>query len=85
MDVERLQRLSRQILADVLSVGSVLTAGPVWSATQEGELLDAVEGRLHALLQHHGHETDAEVAARFRQAHPELFQGPPQGGGKPGG
>jgi len=77
LDVERLQRLSRQILADVLSVGSVLTAGPVWSATHEG--------RLHALLQHHGHETDAEVAARFRQAHPELFQGPPQGGGKPGG
>ena len=75
MDSTRSQRLARQILADILSVGSAVSAGPVWSAEQEAEVLDVVAVRLHALLQHHGHESDPDVTARFRAEHPDLFAG----------
>jgi hypothetical protein len=91
VDGERLGRLSRRILADVLSIGSAATAGPVWSPEQEGELLEAIRARLHPLLERHGHEGDDAVARRFRQAHAGLYQGqgqeagpqPPEGAGKP--
>jgi len=76
VDAQRVKRLARLIAADILSVGSALSAGPVWSAGQEAELLDAVEIRLHALRPTHEQETDAEIAARFRREHPDLYEAP---------
>lgn len=77
MDTERLGRLSRQILADILAVGSVATAGPAWSPAQEADILRAVEARLRALFARHGHEDDSALAERFRREHPDLFTGSP--------
>lgn len=76
-DRERLDRLARRIVADILAVGSLATAGPALNAAQEAELLHAVETRLLALLPHHGGDDDAALHARFRDAHPELFSGDP--------
>ena len=75
MDSERLRRLSRGILADILALGSAITAGPVLSPAQEAEVLAAVEGRLRVLLERHQPEDDAAVAERFRREHPDLFTG----------
>jgi hypothetical protein len=70
-----LDRLGRRILADILAVGSLATAGPALNAAQEAELLGAVEARLLALLPHHGGDDDAALHVRFRKMHPELFSG----------
>jgi hypothetical protein len=74
-DAGRFERVARHILADILAVGSVATAGPALDPEREAELLASVEARLRALFQHHGHEDDAEIRARFRREHPELFTG----------
>lgn len=75
MDVTRVKLLARMLLADVLSVGSAVTAGPVVTPQREAVILDAIEARLQELLKHHEQESDAEVARRFRQDHPQLFSG----------
>lgn len=85
MDAQRLSALSRQILADILSVGSAATAGPVLSPAQESDVLRAVEARLRTLLERHGHESDEAVAARFRAAHPDLYGDAGRGAGESGG
>lgn len=75
MDGDRVKALARMLLADVLSVGSAVTAGPVVAPQQEATILDVIEARVRDLLTHHGHESDAEVAQRFRKDHPDLFSG----------
>ncbi len=75
MDGNRVKALARILLADVLTVGSAVTAGPVVTPEQETSILDALEARVRDLLTDHGHESDADVAARFRREHPELFTG----------
>lgn len=75
MDGTRVKALARLLLADVLSVGSVMTAGPAVTPQQEASILDALESRVRDMLTTHGHESDAKVAERFRKAHPELFKG----------
>ncbi len=83
MEVERLKRLARQILADALSVGSTATGGPTVSAAEEADVLDAIELRLRALLERYAHESDEQVAGRFREAHPDLFRDRPAPGNDP--
>lgn len=78
MSVSRVKLLARQILADVLAVGSAATASPVLSPQQETDVLDAIELRLQGLFGPHGHETDDQLKDRFRRTHPELFQGTPE-------
>jgi hypothetical protein len=86
VDVERMKRIARIILAEVLSVGSAATAGPTVSATEEADLLDAIELRLRSLTQPAADEPDEAVARRFRAAHPDLYgreARQPQGRGAP--
>ncbi len=78
MDGDRLKRLASALLADVLAVGSVATAGPALSPVEEGEVLRGIELRVARLVHGAGlgaEADDAEVRSRFRQAHPDLFHG----------
>ena len=75
MDGNRVKALARMLLADVLAVGSAVTAGPVLTPEQEARILDALEARVRDLLADHYHDSDEDVAARFRKEHPELFTG----------
>lgn len=78
MDLQRVKALSERILADVLSVGTVVGAGPTVSPDRESDMLRLIEERLRDLMEHHGHETDAELAARFRRTHPDLVPNEPR-------
>ncbi len=75
MDGARLKALARVLLEEVLTAGTAATAGPVVPPAQEGLFLDAIELRLKDLLQNHAHESDVQVTARFKEAHPDLFAG----------
>ncbi len=73
MEHDRLSTISRNILADILSLSTAVVQGPAVSPEQEKEMLMTIQARLHAIMEHHGHEPDSEVVRRFRQAHPEMF------------
>jgi len=77
VDEQRLSTLARKILADVLSVGTIVGTGPSVAPVEEEELLRLIQSRLRTLFEHHHTESDEAIASRFRSAHPELFRQPP--------
>lgn len=73
MEHDRLSTISRNILADILSLTTAVVQGPAVSPEQEKEMLLTIQARLHALMEHYSHESDSELVRRFRQTHPEMF------------